>query len=120
MYCHYYPEFFYVVSYPRYMPIRQFPPVDPNLFNHSAKEMRKLMNDTSIVLDRLADSIEFSEAVMNAAQESNQKEVERLIESTGISSNVGISFTPDNLHLEFKSDIEGRECCILNVAIRWR
>ncbi|WP_156290544.1 hypothetical protein [Oceanobacillus salinisoli] len=103
-----------------FVPVRQYPPVDPELFHQSANEMRKLMNDASVVLDRLADSKEFDEAIMSAAQESNQEEVKRLIQSTGISSEVDVSFNPDNIRLEFKSHLNEVECCRLQVSIKWR
>ncbi len=78
------------------------------------------MNDASIVLNQLADSVEFGEAVMSAAQESNEEEVKRLIQSTGISSDVDISFNPDNIRMEFKSQVDGDECCQLQISVRWR
>ncbi|RKQ37289.1 hypothetical protein [Oceanobacillus halophilus] len=119
MYYYYYPMY-YPNYYPNYIPVRQYPPVNPDLFHQSANEMRMLMNDASIVLDRLADSTEFDEAVMSAAQESNKEEVKRLIQSTGISSNVDISFNPDNIRMVFNSKVDDSDCCRLEVSIRWR
>lgn len=118
MYC--YPVYYIPYYYQPYLPPRQYPPVDPTQFFESANEMKMLMQDASVVLDRMADSREFTEKVMSAAQESKTDEVEQLIKSTGISSDVEISFNPDALKLEFIAMTHGAECCRLLVTIRWR
>ncbi|MFC2947372.1 hypothetical protein [Virgibacillus sediminis] len=121
MYYWYYPYYCPGCYYgPVYPSVRQYPPVDPDFFHQSANEMKKLMQDVSLVLDKLADSKEFDEQVMHAAQVADQEEVERLIESAGISSAVEITFNPDNIRLEFSSKIEGEDCCHISIALRWR
>ncbi len=104
-------------SYPTY---RQYPDVDPTLFNESAIEMQKLMNDASIVLKRIAESKDFAKKVMSAAQESHLQEVDRLIQSTGIKSKVETSFNPDGINMTFKSKVGQTDCCKLTVALLWR
>ncbi|MFC3039962.1 hypothetical protein ACFOGI_06825 [Virgibacillus xinjiangensis] len=103
-----------------YHPVRQLPPVDSELFYQSANEMKLLMEEVSLVLDRLAESKEFDTAVMHAAQASDQEEVQRLIESTGITSKVDVMFNPDNIRLEFTSKVGGEDCCHISIALRWR
>ncbi|MEQ6390906.1 hypothetical protein RZN22_16585 [Bacillaceae bacterium S4-13-58] len=98
----------------------QFPEVDPTLFNESAIEMQKLLKDASVILDRLAQSKSFAQKVMSAAQESQQKEVERLIESTGVKSKVKTTFNPDGIHLLLSSSVEAGECCKLSILLRWK
>lgn len=117
---YYYPVYYIPYYYQPYLPPRQYPPVDPTQFFESAGEMRSLMQDASLVLNRMADSMEFTEKVMNAAQESKMDEVEQLIKSTGISSEVEISFNPDAIRLEFIAMTDGVECCRLLITIRWR
>lgn len=112
----YYPPYYY----PVYVIPRQYPPVDTELFNQSAIETKKLMDDAGEVLDKLADSKEFNAELMYAAQESNMAEVNRLINSIDISSEVEVDYNPDNLRLEFKSQLEDTQCCRLTVALRWR
>lgn len=120
MYYMHHPRYYPAYYCPVYLPIRQYPPVDTKLFNKSAIETKKLMDDAGEVLDKLADSKEFNAEVMYAAQESNMAEVNRLINSIDITSEVEVDFNPDNLRLEFKSRVEDTQCCKLTVALRWR
>lgn len=99
--------------------IRQYPDVDPTMFEQSAKSMQTLMQDASIVLQKLAQSKDFASKVMSAAQHSNMKEVDQLIKSTGIKSKVKTSFNPDGIHMELSSSIGQAECCHLTVSLRW-
>lgn len=97
-----------------------FPPVNPGHLNDSANESRKLMVEASKLLDRLATSKDFATALMEAAQRSETAEVERLIRSIGITSRVDVKYNPDGLHVEFKAEVGGVECCRLVIALRWR
>ncbi|WP_112180774.1 MULTISPECIES: hypothetical protein [Paraliobacillus] len=116
---YYYPD--YMFDRPYDQSIRQqFPPINPNLLYQSANETRRLMKDANMVLDKLSNSKEFNTELMYAAQSSNKKEVNRLINSLGLASDVTIDFNPDGLHLEFKSQVESKECCHLKIALRWR
>lgn len=94
--------------------------VDVTVFNESAQAFKQLMHDASIILNRLADSKQFAAQVMGAAQKSNTEEVNRLIQSTGIQSNIEVSYNPDGIHLKLWSEVKGTECCKLDMAIRWQ
>ena len=109
-----------VSYYPPKVYNRQPENVDSTLFNKSAVEMEKLMRDASLILTKIVDSKEFGKQVMTAAQESNLKEVERLLNSTGIHSVVVTSYNPDGINLKFTSQVEKTECCKLTIALRWR
>ncbi|RYG73009.1 hypothetical protein EU245_07965 [Lentibacillus lipolyticus] len=111
---HYYPHVPYRPARP------QYPTVDTSLLSQSANETKKLMNDANTIIDKLAESQEFSTEVMNAAQTSNHEKVKSLMHSTGIASNVDTQFNPDGLRLIFKSQIDGQDCCKLRIALRWR
>ncbi|MBD8067671.1 hypothetical protein [Bacillus sp. PS06] len=113
--------------YPPYIPPRyypwmrqQLPVVDPNLLYQSANASKKLMNDASIVLNRLSVSKEFDSSLMAAAQASNKNEVKRLIQSTGVTSDVDVKYSPDGITLEFNSAEDPQDCCKLTIALRWR
>ena len=97
-----------------------YPPVDPELLYESANQSNKLMKEASMVLDRLASSKEFGARLMDVAQHSNTEEVERLIHSVGITSDVEIKYNPDGLELEFKSKVQNLDCCKLSISLRWR
>lgn len=98
---------------------RQYPDVDSTLLEQSAKSMRNIMKEASIVLNKLADSKSFANKVMYAAQHSDMTEVERLIQSTGITSKVKTTFNPDGIMLKLSSSIENVECCHLTISLRW-
>ncbi|MCM3163898.1 hypothetical protein [Metabacillus litoralis] len=107
-------------SFASYSPsIRQYPEVDPTLLEQSAKSMQKLMKEASLVLNKLADSKDFATKVMSAAQQSNKKEVDKLIQSTGIKSKVNTTFNPDGINMRLSSAIGEAECCHLTIALRW-
>jgi hypothetical protein len=59
--------------------------------------------------------------IMKAAQVSNKEEVNRLIHTVDIASEVDIHFNPDSLRLEFKKKATENElaCCRLLVILRW-
>ncbi|MCP3026540.1 hypothetical protein [Halobacillus sp. A5] len=105
---------------PQYWPFRPYEEVDPALLTESAAESKKLMKDASKVLDKIAESEEFDAQLMQAAQISDDEEVERLIKSIGVTSRLEIHYNPDSVRLEFSSSIEEIDCCKLEIALRWR
>ncbi|MFD2762155.1 hypothetical protein [Lentibacillus juripiscarius] len=115
---HYYPHHYPHMPYWSDRP--QYPTIDTSLLHQSANETKKLMNDANIIIDRLAESQQFSTEVMNAAQMSDHEKVKSLMHSTGIASDVETQFNPDGLRLIFKSQIDGKDCCKLRIALRWR
>ncbi|MGM0877935.1 MAG: hypothetical protein ACQEWV_25210 [Bacillota bacterium] len=121
MYYLYHPSYYHPpYRHTTYWPIRQQPPVDPNLLYQSANESKKLMKEASMVLNKLSESKEFDAKLMYAAETSDIEEVKRLIHSIGVTSEVDINYTPDGLRLEFKSKVANLECCRLLMALRWR
>ncbi len=100
--------------------VRDFPPLDVNMFNQSAIAFKNLLKDASTFLDHLADHKDFASTIMSAAQESDSKKVEKLIKSTGITSNVEPSFNPDGLTVLLIANVKGTDCCKLTMTFRWR
>lgn len=78
------------------------------------------MQDASIVLNAISESLEFDKALMEAAQASDTKKVNDLINSIGTESDVHVTFNPDGIRLEFRSKVSYLDCCILTVSLRWR
>ncbi|MBY7143164.1 hypothetical protein KFZ56_08850 [Virgibacillus sp. NKC19-3] len=118
-----YPLYYYPACYHHASrSVRQYSSVDPDLFQQSANETKKIMNDANVIIDELAESQTFHEKLMQAAQASDQNEVNRLIHSLDIATEVDVSFNPDNLRLEFRSKTADTnlECCRLLIALRWR
>ncbi|WP_273124682.1 hypothetical protein ACNRWW_11635 [Metabacillus sp. HB246100] len=113
-----YPTYHYFVHSNTY-PVRVLPEVDSTLFEKSATKMNLLMKDASLILNKLSSSKEFANKIMYEAQQSNTQEVQRLLKSTGIQSNVDVNYNPDGITLKFSSMIGTTECCHLTVALRW-
>src|SRR5699024_6905162 len=92
MYDSYDSGFYYLPNYyMNYWPSSLYPDVNPNVLNQSAKASKNLMEEASLVLDKLATSEEFSTAVMSAVQESKTTEVKRLIHSLDVTADVDIT-----------------------------
>lgn len=123
MYFYYYPCPYpvpYVYNVPYEARARQFPQVDPQMLYESATESMRLMKEASIVLGKFSESKEFGGKVMAAAQESKHDEVQKLIQSLGVKSDVKVNYTPNSLTMEFIAKVENVDCCNLVISLRWR
>ncbi len=113
-------------SYDPYFPYyqqlsyRQYPPIDPGKFMVSAKNMKNLMNDASLLLAKMAGSRRFSLELMSSAQAADQKKIENMIKSTGVVLVPDVKYTPDGLILTFESGDKYQECCSLKLNLRWQ
>lgn len=103
-------------QYPCY---RQFPPVDIKGLTYSARQFQRLMEQASLLINKIIQSNSFAFDLMNAAQQSNQQKVDELIHATGISIDVKTKFTPSGIQITLdNSEMEGG-CCKLLIALRW-
>ncbi|MEH7274266.1 hypothetical protein V7125_11605 [Neobacillus vireti] len=105
-----------------YQPMhRQYPQVDPNVFKKSIKTYRLLMDQGSLLLDRLGDP-GFDVKLMTAAQQGNNSEVDRLIKSIGLKVPVKTIYTPTGVTFELKAHTDPHappNCCTLRVELQW-
>lgn len=97
-----------------------YPPVKPKQFMESADKMIPLLDDAKTIMDKVTQSKDYSTRLMNAAQQSNMNELNRLIKSTGVSSTPGIHFNPDGFTLVFSNKTADLECCHLTIILRWK
>ena len=100
-------------------PARPFPDVNSTLFRTSADKAISLMKDANIVMTKITTSTTFSNDLMAAAQQSQQKEVERLIQSTGIKKKPKITYNPDGITMNFVDYAGDKECCHIITQLRW-
>jgi hypothetical protein len=109
-------------GYHYYYPItRQYPQVDVNVFTKSIKSYRLLMDQGSILLDRLGDG-DFDVKLMAAAQQGNQTEVDRLMKTIGLKVPVKTKYTPTGVTFELTTQpVQGSymSCCTLTVHLKW-
>jgi hypothetical protein len=125
-YYHYpYPPYPQPPAYPGYYfypPVtRQYPQVDVNIFSKSIKSYRLLMDQGSILLDRLGDE-GFDVKLMTFAQEGNKAEVDKLIKTIGLKVPVETKYTPTGITFELSAHSDPSSpmsCCTLSVHMKW-
>ncbi|MED1471279.1 hypothetical protein [Bacillus salipaludis] len=108
----------YYVNYP--LP-RTYPPVDIKIFSKSVKSFRLLMEQGSILLDRLGDA-GFAHKMMTFAQQGKKAEVDQLIKSIGLKVPVITKFTPSGVIFELTTQATQQapmSCCTLSVSMKW-
>lgn len=98
---------------------RRYPEVNATLFKTSAEKAIALMKDANLVMNEIISSSSFSSDLMGAAQQSNQKEVERMIQSTGIKKTPEITYNPDGITMNFVDYAGDKECCHIITQLRW-
>jgi len=100
---------------------RSYPPVDVKIFESSVKSFRLLMDQGSILLDRLGD-VGFARKMMSAAQQGKKAEVDHLISSVGLKVPVETHFTPSGVQFELYASPHPNNpesCCTLKVSMKW-
>lgn len=92
-----------------------FPPVDTHKLKTSAKSIQSIMQQSQLLISKIAESEQFAHNLMNAAQVSNKTEVDQLITSTGITIKFDTKFTPDGIQIRFTE----HACCGLTIILDW-
>lgn len=99
---------------------RQFPPVDPSMFMHSAQKSLPYIHDANKIMTHIKQSEAFSRKLMSAAQESKTAEVEKMIKDL-IQTNPDITFTPSSLTILFtEKNNNAISCCRMVLNVRWQ
>ncbi|WP_342511634.1 hypothetical protein MKY34_14115 [Sporosarcina sp. FSL K6-1522] len=96
-----------------------FPSVNTQQLHTSAEKMLDITKQAQFVINRIVDSQSFAYELMDASQLSNQKKVDELIKSTGVTSKVKTKFTPSGIHIEFDNAEKLGDCCKLQISLRW-
>jgi hypothetical protein len=99
--------------------IRPYPEVDTTMFRKSAQASQKLIQESNLIRERIANSEEFAKELMTAAQESNSNKVKQMIKAAGIESPVTISFTPDGIKIALSTNVDQIECCHFIISLKW-
>jgi hypothetical protein len=126
--------YYYPSHYPIYPPMpiyppqlvvhtfpRSYPPVDVKIFEKSVKSFRLLMDQGSVLLDRLGDS-DFARRMMTAAQQGNKVDVDHLISTIGLKVAVTTKFSPSGVNFELFTHADPNvpaSCCTLKVSMKW-
>jgi len=100
---------------------RSYPPVDVKIFEESIKSFRLLMDQGSILLDRLGNS-DFARKMMTVAQQGKKADVDHLISTIGLKVPVTTKFTPTGVNFELFTQTNPNvpaSCCTLKVSMKW-
>lgn len=96
-----------------------YPPVNIQKFDISARQFQKLMEQARLFINQIVKSDKFARDLMEAAQRSDQKTVEKMIRTTGIQIHFRVSFTPTAIQIIFDNSTEQMACCQLLVGLQW-
>ena len=99
---------------------RSYPPVETKTFMSSSDKTLVLLDNAKTVLEKIKSDKDFAFQLMNAAQNSNNQEVHKLIASTGLKVQPVVSFNPDGMRLVFDQKLGEVDCCHVIVIVRWR
>jgi hypothetical protein len=94
---------------------RQFPPVDTSTFQQSLAAYQALLNQGGAVINGLVGSQDRMFRLMDAAQRSDDEEVDRVIRETGVQTIVETSYTPTGVTFTLRAE----QCCTLTMYLRW-
>ena len=111
---------YYYYPYPPLEMNRQphYPSVDINILSHSVKAFQKIASESSIILKKLSEP-DFARSLMNAAQMGNQKEVDQLIKSIGVSTPITTTYTPTGVLLTIHAQALNTQCCTMTMFLKW-
>jgi hypothetical protein len=105
----------------QYLPRAPYPKVDTKIFKESVKSYRFLMEQASLLLDRLGDST-FAYMMMDAAQQGKKTKVESLIKSIGLKVPLSTEYTPSGVIFTLHSQANQYtqiSCCSLTISMKW-
>lgn len=108
---------FYYPFYPLYDYRYSYPPVNVSKFQESLKSSSSLLQEATILVENLEKSPENMQRLMEAAQASQDKEVDKIINQASGDVNVETSYTPSSV--TFTLTGEQPPCCRLKLNLRW-
>jgi hypothetical protein len=124
----YHPHYYYGYPVPLPQPVHDhsyplwsrepyaYPPIDTTFFHQSTVAFQSLIKQASVILDKLAASQELCAALMKAAQQGNQAEVDRIVKSTGVTTAVTTVYTPTSVQFLLQAPHQGGS---LALNLRW-
>lgn len=97
---------------------RNFPPVNTKMLSNSVVTSEHLLKDASIVVKKLTDPT-IAGQLMTNAQNGNQKEVDRIVQTFGSESAIETSYTPSAVQFVLGPRITGKPCCQVTLMLKW-
>ncbi|TMW73047.1 hypothetical protein [Alteribacter natronophilus] len=103
-----------------YRPDHSYPPVDIGAFHESLSANILLLQHGYLIVSRLSSSPSLMHRLMSAAQEGNDEEVDRIVDSTGVPTIVETTYTPTSVTFRLQTDAQTfPRCCTLTMNLVW-
>lgn len=96
-----------------------YPPVDTTRLHQSAIYSLELTKQANQLVTKISQSSSFAKELMTAAQKSDQKKVDEMIASVGITAKVTTKYTPGGIRIVFQKEIDGVICCEVTMILNW-
>ncbi|MDW0117674.1 hypothetical protein QTL97_12060 [Sporosarcina thermotolerans] len=97
-----------------------YPPVQTTRFTNSAKHSLDLIKQAELLIKKISESETFAHELMTSAQQSNQKKVDEMCTSAGITAKFETKYTPDGFRIQLQEeDDKGGVCCKVILNLRW-
>ncbi|WP_018924514.1 hypothetical protein [Salsuginibacillus kocurii] len=95
-------------------------PVDITYFEQSLSASQQLLNEASQLIQSLEASPELMDDLMTAAQADDKEEVNEIIESIGIPTDVETTYNPSSVTFKLVADApHSLHCCTLTIRVQW-
>ncbi|MCM3004415.1 hypothetical protein [Priestia koreensis] len=120
----YYPTFYpsYPYYYPPYAqrsPAPSYPPVNTQQFQLSTQHQLELLQDASLLVNKLIKAPALLKQIKEAAQESKIATVKALLEKTGVKSHLDVVYNPDSIRILLSNKDPKIDYGHLAMAIQW-
>lgn len=97
-----------------------YPQVNTDYFKQSLQAYHTLFDQAKTIVNHLLSHPEKMRNLMSSAQENEQDEVDRIIKSTGVPSDVKTTYTPNSVTFTLYADADNFEnCCTLTMNLVW-
>ncbi|MCE7793996.1 hypothetical protein K8O68_16530 [Salipaludibacillus sp. CUR1] len=99
---------------------RQYPPVDPSLFQQSLQTYASLTARGNLLIERLLASPETMQQLMEAAQAGQNETVNRIVHAAAGTTDITTSYTPMSVTFNLTADTpQLSPCCRMTMNLRW-
>ncbi|KOO48511.1 hypothetical protein [Priestia koreensis] len=116
----FYPSYPYPYLYPHYAQRSpSYPPVNTQQFQVSTQHQLELLQDASLLANKLIKSPALLKQIKEAAQESKIATVKSLLEKTGVKSHLDVVYNPDSIRILLSNKDPKIDYGHLAMAIQW-
>ena len=121
MYLSYYDPYYYDAYF--YRPQEPFihrfpPPSQPKSLQKSAENNKQLLSDVELINETIRTSPAFAQRLVNAAQQSDTKAVQSIINQLPLKHKTAVAISPGGISITFMH--KESDCCYVVMFLNWR